>query len=189
MYWTWVGLVSFSLGAIVHTASAQNRDTASIIKQRMREVATFAGSWRATTAFHNREGQAPEYREAGTYEISWILDSTYLRWDISLHGPLTGQERSMVIMMTYNPDSLRYEVTYFYSGSPLRVFEAGEYDTTRKEFRTRAFIPREDGIRDENVRTISRITTANDILYEHYSRYSDEGAERNDFTAVLHRVR
>jgi hypothetical protein len=94
----------------------------------------------------------------------------------------------MVIMMTYDPDSLRSETTYFYSGSPLRVFESGAYDPTRKEYLTRAFIRREDGVRDESVETISRFTTTNDSLYEHYSRYSGEAAERNDFTAVLHRV-
>jgi hypothetical protein len=141
-------------------------------KAKMRDLSGLVGTWDAHTSFD----------EVGTYTISWALDSTYLQWHLALG------KRSMMIMLTYNPDSARYESTYFYNRSSLRVFETGAYDPAAHEFRTEAFIPREDGVRDEHVRTITKFFGDTAITYTHFSRYSDQAAERNDFSATLRRA-
>jgi hypothetical protein len=155
--------------------------TPSVVKAKMRELAGFVGTWDARTTFHGRNG-TPDSHEVGTYTISWALDSTYLQWTISLG------RRSMLILLTYNPVSARYEQTYFYNGSALRVFETAEYDSVAREFRTVAFIPREDGVRDEHVHTTTKFLADTAIIHEHFSRYSDQSTERNDFSATLRRA-
>jgi hypothetical protein len=47
----------------------------------------------------------------------------------------------------------------------------------------------EDGVHDENVRTVTKIGDSNKIVYEHYSRYSNETTERLDLVITLTRVR
>jgi hypothetical protein len=189
----WIACVSLLVALAPHGADAQVREQAAVIRQKMLMLAPFVGTWSATTVFHRRDGSMPEYGEVGTYEVGWTLDSTYLAWRITLHdkdasAQTAPRTRSMLIMMTYNPDSLRYESIYFYNGSSLRVFETGDYDGAGRALRTVAFIPLEDGMRDEHVRTITAIQSNGDVAYAHYSRYSDEAAERNDFSALLHRM-
>lgn len=92
------------------------------------------------------------------------------------------------MLITYNPDSSLYEVNYFYNGSNLKVFEKGAYFAGQGEFTTEAFIPFEDGARDERVRTVTRLDGYK-IHHTHYSQYSDEKVEWNDFTAELTRIR
>jgi Protein of unknown function (DUF1579) len=165
---------------------AQTPSRASVIKAKMRDFAAFVGSWDARTVFHEKDGKTPEYHEVGTYTISWALDSAYLQWTIALHGrddPARG--RSMMIMLTYNPDSSRYESTYFYNRSAMRVYETGTYDPAGRVFRTAAFIPLEDGVHDERVRTVTTLGGDSVITYTHYSQHSDEPAEWNDFSATL----
>jgi hypothetical protein len=170
-------------------ARAQVRARSGVIRQKMMALAPLVGTWTATTVFHRRDGRMPEDGEIGTYEIGWTLDSTYLAWHITLHDKDNAADtRYMLIMMTYNPDSLRYEENYFYNGSSLKVFESGDYDARRRELRTTAFIPLEDGMRDEHVRTITAIRPNGDVVYTHYSRYNDEAVEHNDFSARLHRL-
>jgi hypothetical protein len=180
--------ISLLLALITTSSAAQNRAKASLIREKMRALRPFVGSWSAATVFHERQLGVAETKEVGTYAISFVLDSTYLKWEILLRRTDNGRVRSMMILLTYNPDSVRYEGNYFYNGSPLKVFEVGEYNSAREQLRTTAFIPREDGIRDENVRTVTTVDPTR-IVYEHYSRHSDEPAEWNDFSAVLRRVR
>jgi Protein of unknown function (DUF1579) len=161
---------------------------ASITRAKMRALAGLVGVWDAQTVFHEKDGKTPEHREIGTYTISWALDSSYLQWDLSLHArDNPAHTRHMMILQTYNPDSSRYEQTYFYKTSAMRVFETGTYDTVAREYRTAAFIPLEDGTRDEQVRTITKIGS-DTVVYTHYSRHSNEPAEWNDFSAALVRA-
>lgn len=153
-------------------------------------MAFFAGSWRAETVFYTRKDHVPEYRETGIYKISWVLDTTYLKWDIQLHDKNnSGRKRSILILITFNPDSSYYEENYFYNGSSLKVFEIGNYDKIHRDFTTKAFIPLEDGSHDEHVRTVTHIMAKNSISYIHYSQYSNEPEECNDFSAFLERVK
>jgi len=125
----------------------------------------------------------------GTYEIAPVLDGTYLKADMAMHRKEDPtKERSFLIFTTFNPQSGKYEQTYFYSRWALRVTETGEYDSQAKEYRTTAFVALEDGTRDENVRTITRLSDPNNIVYTHYSRYADEKSERMDVQITLTRV-
>ena len=78
-------------------------------------------------------------------------------------------------------------MTHFYNGSSLRVTATGEYDEATHQLRTKAFIPLEDGVRDENVRAIIDLSDRNRIVYTHFSRFNDESAERLDLAIVLTR--
>jgi hypothetical protein len=178
------------LTALATAALAQNRSRAQIIRDKMHELAVLSGSWEATYTFHSREGPRHDDQEIGTQVVSWALDTTYLLGETERHSPGNASKRRLQLtLLTWNPDSSRYELSYFYSGSSQKVFELGEYSAVRREFTTRAFIPLEDGVRDENVRTVTSIASPDAIIYEHYSRYSDEVAERNDLTVTLRRVK
>jgi hypothetical protein len=168
---------------------AQGRadDTAAILSN-INHLAPLVGTWKAVAEFHERDGTL-RYND-GTYEIAPVLEGTYLKWEVALHRREDPKRRhSFWIFTTFNPQSGEYDETYFYSGWALRVTETGEYDPQLKEFRTKAFIPLEDGERDENVRTITRLADKNKIVYLHYSRYNNEAAERMDVQITLTRLR
>jgi hypothetical protein len=172
-------------------AGAQNR-AQDVVKEKMKELSFFCGKWKASAVFHSREVGVPGYTESGTYNISWALDSTYLKWEIEFQDtskPKTGMKRFMLILMTYNALTETYEQHSFQNSSTFRVFETGDLDKIHNEFRTVAFFPMEDGIRDENVRSVTIVKPPEEIIYEHYSRYSDELEERNDFSVRLYRIK
>ena len=131
----------------------------------------------------DRRGSLPRQRrsiteETGTYKISSALEGTYLEEQVEFHrkDDLT-KHHSFLVFITYNPVTKKYDSTYLYSRWALRVTETGEFDEKTKEYRTTAFIPLEDGTRDENVRTITKLAKPNEIEYSHYSRYSNETSE------------
>ena len=161
----------------------------SILRQKIKLLQPFEGSWTAEVKLHARNGTIIE--ETGIYKISWVLDGTYLQWHAFLRDKKdTNKIRNFIIMTTYNPDSVRYENLYLYRASPMKVFETGVYDAESREYKTAAFIPLEDGFRDEYVRTITRIVSdSNRISYIHYSRYKDEKEEILDFEANLTRIK
>ena len=145
-----------------------------------------AGTWSTVAEFHQKDGSLAY--DLGSYKISFVLEGTYLQWEVELHDKDDpSKHHSFLIFVTYNPVTKKYDSTYFYSRWALRVTETGEYDDKSKEFRTTAFIPLEDGVHDENVRTITRLSDRNKIVYEHYSRYSNESAERMNVVIKLTR--
>jgi Protein of unknown function (DUF1579) len=156
------------------------------IRQEMEKLAPLVGEWDATWKFH-RDGTKIE--RVGTDSIAFVLDHTYLRWEVERH-PKDDPNRSqaMLIFTTFNPGTNKYDTTCFYKGSALRVTANGDYDPGRRQLREKAFIPKEDGVRDENVRTIIDLSDPNNIVYTHYSKFSDEPAERMDLEIVLKRV-
>ena len=89
--------------------------------------------------------------------------------------------------MTFNNDSSRYEVNYFYARSAMKVFEVGELNEGN-EFLTSAFVPLEDGQHDEYVRTITKLINSGKMHYLHFSRFDYEKTERKDFEAILTRI-
>jgi len=93
------------------------------------------------------------------------------------------------VFTTFNPRSNRYDETYFYSRWALRVVEEGVFDDAARELRTTAFIPLEDDVHDENVRTILRFTDPDHATYLHYSRYSHEKSERLDLEIEMTKSR
>jgi hypothetical protein len=171
---------------IAATAIAQE-DQHAQIREAMDKLAPLAGKWNATWKFH-RDGEIIE--RVGTDLISLVLDNTYLEWEVERH-PKDNPERSqgMLIFTTFNPRTNQYDTTCFYKGSALRVTANGQYDAASHQLREKAFIPLEDGVRDENVRTIIDLSDANKVVYTHYSRFNDESAERMDLEIFLSRAR
>jgi hypothetical protein len=167
------------LAAFLSTApiSAQGRaDDAQAIFKNMENLKPLIGNWTAVVRFHDKDGTITE--EAGTYKISLALEGTYLEEQVEYHrkdDPT--KHHSFLVFITYNPVTKKYDSTYLYSRWALRVTESGEYDEKTKEYRTTAFIPNEDGSRDESVRTITKLAKPNEIEYSHYSRYSNETSE------------
>ena len=168
---------------LVKATHAQTK--ADTIKLKMKKLQSFIGIWEANTTFHHRDGKTNE--EIGTYTISWALDSTYQQWNLELENETSQKKRFLMMLVTYNTDSSRYEVNYFYNGSPTRVFETGTV-TDRYEFLTSALLSFSDGKEKEHIRTVTRMTSANTMEYELFSRIGHDQTERRDFEARLRKL-
>jgi hypothetical protein len=167
---------------------AQGRaDDAQTILTNMSYLKPWVGTWKVVAEFHQKDGTLAY--DFGTYKVDYTLEGTYLQLQVELHDKDDPRRRhSFLTFITYNPVTQKYDTTFFYSRWALRVMETGEYDAKSKEFRTAAFIPLEDGEHDENVRTITKLGDRNKIIHEHYSRHSNENAERMDVIFTLTRV-
>jgi Protein of unknown function (DUF1579) len=166
------------LSLLITLANAQNpASDFTKIHEAMSKLAPFVGKWDAVAIFHNRDGTVVE--NDGIWEINWALEETYLEFHVAMHrkGDPT-HHNGFVTFITYNPRTEQYDLTYFYTHSALRVSETGVWDEKTKHLLTKAFIPLEDGVRDENVRTIHDLSDPNKITHTHYNRYSNEAAER-----------
>jgi hypothetical protein len=171
----------------LYVAAQGRADDAQAILNSMSYLTPMVGTWTAVAEFRQKDGTLAY--DVGTYKIFSVLAGTYLEWEVELHDKDDpSKHHSFLTFVTYNPVTKKYDSTYFYSRWALRVTETGEYDPKTKEFRTTAFIPLEDGLHDENVRTITRIRDRDKIVYEHYSRYSNERAERMNVVITLTRV-
>jgi hypothetical protein len=165
------------------TAMAETPAVQSIF-DHMAKLQPLVGTWKADVDFHERDGGIAQ--EAAVYVVRPVLDGTYLEWDVTVH--LVADPRrahSFMIMTTYNPDTGKYDQTYFYSRWAIRVTETGEFDDAAREFRTTAFIPKEDGSHDEFVHTVLRFGADKTVDYWHYSRYDNEKAEIMNLHAKL----
>ncbi|HEY6931267.1 MAG TPA: DUF1579 family protein [Thermoanaerobaculia bacterium] len=158
------------------------------IREGMKKLAPLMGQWRAAVTFHDEDGIT---REEGTYEVSSVLDDTYLEIEVERHRPEHPSRRQrMLTFITFNPKSNEYETTDFYSRWATRVTETGLFDDAAREFRTKAFIPLEDGVNDEAVRAITTFKDPNRIVHRHYSRRSPkETCEHMDLEIVLTRAK
>lgn len=166
----------------VRAADAGSISDYTKIRAGMNKLSPMVGKWQADAVY------ADGHENIGTYDIRWALDDTYLEMEVDFHRKTDpSQHHGFVIYVTYNPATRHYESTYFYTRWALRVTETGEFDDVAKEYRTTAFIPLEDGKRDENVRTITELKNPNKIVYDHYSRYSDQANERMDVRITLTR--
>ena len=154
----------------------------------MRRLAPLVGTWDAVWKFHERDGNVSE--RVGTHTIAPVLDGTYLAWSVEQHrkGEAARGPRFM-IYTTFDPRKNRYDQTYFYSRWALRVTETGDFDDAARAFRTTAFIPKEDDVHDENVRTILTFADSRHAVYRHWSRYDNEPVERLDLEIELTRSR
>jgi len=180
------GLIA-ALGLIVSTGAEATPPNVKSIFDHMAKLRPLIGTWKAVIDFHARDGSVNP--EAADYLIRPVLDGTYLEWDVTVY-PVSNPRtpHSFMIMTTYNPETQKYDQTYFYSRQSLRVTETGDFDDARHEYTTVAFVPREDGVRDESVRTVTRFRDDGHVEYWHYSRYSDEKSPLMNFHATLSRV-
>jgi hypothetical protein len=152
----------------------------------MAKLAPLVGDWSAKAEFRRRNGD--RVMQEGIYRVRPVLNGTYLQFEVGL-WPVGKPDQSpdFYIFITYDPVSAAYSSTYIYSGWSVRVTEAGIFDDPTKQFRTSAYIPNEDGKRDEIVRTVTDMSSSKEIRYEHYSRFEDELAEAHDLTITLSR--
>lgn len=157
------------------------------IRAAMNKLGPLVGTWNTVVRFFDKEGVT---EEVGTYTVSRVLDNTYPEFIMERHKKENPERnRKIISYVTFNPKSNQYDTTYFYARSALRVTETGEYDDATNEFRTTCFIPLEDGVNDETVRTITSLKEPNKILYRHYSRRSPKDtSERMDLEIALTRA-
>jgi hypothetical protein len=129
--------------------------------------------------------------QVAMWSVSSVLDDTYLEFQTERHSKNTPERSAKVVWyITYNPRTNQYEITYFYNKSALRVTETGQYDDATREFRTRGYIPLEDGVNDETVRAIFSLKDQNKIVYTHYSmRTPAEPFQRVDLVMVCSQAR
>ena len=175
------------LAALFWTRSAARADEAEYqrIRQQMSKLAPLVGKWNVAATFHRKDGVT---EQVGTWSVSSILDDTYLEFQTERHTKDTPNRSAKVFWyITFNPKTNQYEITYFYNRwASQRVTETGEYDDPAREFKTRGYIPLEDGVNDETVRAIFSLKDPNKIVYTHYSMRSPaETCQRIDLEMVL----
>jgi hypothetical protein len=151
----------------------------------MDKLAPLAGKWRAIARFHNGE---KTIENDGAYDIGWALEQTYLECRVELHSKNDpSHHHELIIYITYNPATRRYESKYLYTRWALRVTETGEHDASKREFLTNAAIPLENGVHDEFVNTVTDLSDPKKIVYSYYRRYSSQKSERMDVQITLTR--
>jgi uncharacterized protein DUF1579 len=174
--WTLIALAVLFFWTLPAAAQGQAND-AHAITEHMQNLKALVGRWTAVAAFHRADGSI-RY-DLGEYEIGYILDNSYLQWKVVLRDKEDpSKQHSFWIFTTYNPTTGKYDETYIYSGWALRVTETGDFDPATHTFNTTAFIPLEDGKRDEHVRTVIDLSNPRAIVYKHYSHYTGESKDR-----------
>jgi hypothetical protein len=181
LLWSALGfavLTCTTLTAVANEAEYQR------IREQMHKLAPLIGKWNVAATFHGMDGGVRE--QVATWAVSSVLDDTYLEFQTERHSKNTPERSAKVVWyITFNPRTNQYELSYFYNKSALRVTETGEYDDATREFRTRGYIPLEDGVNDETVRAIFSLKDQNKIVYTHYSmRAPAETCQRVDLVMV-----
>ena len=139
-------LVALVLSAIIIECPALEDEHQKSI-DGVAKLAPLVGKWHAVASFHDKDRII---ENIGTYTIAYVLDHTYLQWEVELHNKDNPKRsQSWVIFTTFNPATNQYNQTYFYSNWAQRVTESGEYDDATKEYKTSALVPLEDGVRSE----------------------------------------
>jgi hypothetical protein len=155
------------------------------IQQGMNKLRPLVGKWDVAVDFYNPDGTT--HKEIGTWTVSSILDDTYLEFETERHLPDNLRRHRLVLFfVTFNPKSNKYDITFFYNWSALRVILTGDFDDGTQQFRTRGYIPDEDGVNDETVAETFDLTDRKKILYKHYSMRSPrETTQRLDEEMIV----
>lgn len=178
-------LVLFALfcGQSAHAVDAK----VQAIFLNMAKLGSLVGKWKADIDFYDRDGKL--IKETADYSVHPTLDGTYLEADVSVwRNDDASKRHGFKIMTTFNPDTGKYDQTYFYSRWAIRVTETGEFDDASQEYRTTAFIPLEDGKHDESVHTTTKFQPNGSVEYWHWSRYDNETTALMNFHAVLKKM-
>ncbi len=122
-----------------------------------------AGSWEHKTEQVITGGNA--VKEAGTANIDFILDSTFLRLQVELYR--NDSKRSYLQLIGFKKSDREFESTYFYSGTTRTVRERGFWDPEEEKLELRGINPwsssREDGI---NIKSTFQFITDNEFRLE-----------------------
>jgi len=179
-------LAALILAATVAPAYADQAEY-SKIREGMKKLSPLIGHWKAIARFHDGD---TVMEEPGSYDVSSVLEDTYLEWKVELHRQDDPKRSTQfMILTTFNPRTNHYDQTYFYNRWALRVTESGEFDDSAHEYLTSAYIPLEDDFHDEIVRTITSLRDPDRIVYTHFSRYGQQKAERMNVEITLTRER
>jgi Protein of unknown function (DUF1579) len=158
------------------------------ILDNMAKLKPMIGRWRAAIDYHNRDGSV-ELR-GGDYDIRPVLRDTYLQLDADIYRLNDrAKHHGFIMMTTYNPDTKKFDGTYFYTLWAMRVTEAGVFDDARQELAVDTFVPKEDGVHDETVHAVWKFNRNGTIEYWHWSRYDNEKAPLMNLHALLTRVK
>jgi len=138
------------------------------IRQQMSKLAPLIGKWDVVAASHHMDGRVTQ--QVGTWLVASALDDTYLAFQTERHTKDTPNRSAKVFWyITFNSKANQYKITYFYNRwASERVTETGEYDDPASEFKTRGYIPLEDGVNDETVRAIFSLKDPKKIVYPYY---------------------
>ena len=155
------------------------------IQEGIKKLLPLVGKWDVAVDFHNQDGTI--HKETGTCTITSVLDDTYLQFQTERHLPNNLRRHRLVLFfVTFNPKSNKYDITFFYNWSALRVTTTGNFDDSSQELRTKGYIPDEDGVNDETVAEVFDLKDHKRIVYKHYSmRSPQETAQRLDVEMVL----
>jgi Protein of unknown function (DUF1579) len=155
------------------------------IQQGMNKLLPLVGKWDVAVTFHNPDGTMT--KEIGTWTVTSILDDTYLEFQTERHLQNDQRRHRLVLFfVTFNPKSNKYDITFFYNWSALQVTLTGNFDDSTQEFKTRGYIPDEDGVNDETVGETFNLKDHKRIVYRHYSmRSPQETAQRLDVEMIL----
>ena len=155
------------------------------IQEGMKKLLPMVGKWDVAVTFHEPDGRT--IQETGTWTVTSILDDTYLEFQTERHLPSDLKRHRLVLFfVTFNPKSSKYDITFFYNWSPLRVTLTGNFDDATQQFRTGGYIPEEDGVNDETVAETFDLKDHKRIIYKHYSMRSPrENAQRLDEEMIV----
>lgn len=178
------------LAYAAHPAPVRADDPAERQKVRdaMNKLAPLVGKWDAAASFYDKDGLT---QEDGTWSVAFVLDDRYLELQTERHIKGDPSRRQKITYyVTFSTQTNRYQTTIFFNRWDERVSEAGEFDAAKQEFRTRGFIPLEDGVNDETVNSVISLKDPNRIVYRHYTMRSPaETCQRMDLEIILTHAR
>src|SRR3954452_12492734 len=101
-------------------ARAQAAGDERKILDNMAKLKPMIGQWQAAIDYHNRDGSV-ELR-GGDYDIRSVLEDTYLQVNANIHRlDDPSKHHGFITMTTYNPDTKKFDGTYFYTLWAIRV--------------------------------------------------------------------
>lgn len=171
-------ILSSSSGAVLAQSTHEE------IKDRLKRLSPLLGSWSVESKYESRNGALAI--EKGMAQISWTLDSTYLKWTSTLTNSETGNQREYTSLITFDSSENAYRQTYFYSGSARIITEYGQWNEGRAILTTKATLNLPDGT-VEQLRNEFSLENDKRLIYLSWAKF-DSAPEVNNFELIMTRV-
>lgn len=155
------------------------------IKAQLKLIDRLVGKWEVETEYTSRTGEVR--KEQGIYEVSWALDSTYLKWTGHLTNPETGRQWEYISWLTFDSEKEAYRQTYLYSRSANIITEYGHFDSAVKTLITTTTLHLPDGV-TERLRNEVNLSKPDELTYLGFAKF-DDAEEVNNFKVVMRRKR